>query len=156
MAERKPPGVSFETFIDKQIREATDRGEFDNLPGAGKPIPGLGKPRDEMWWVSQKLRRENLTYLPPSLALRKAAEDALMAAKAAGSESEVRQLLADINDKILAAIRRPSVGPPLNLMPFDIEQVVADWRAARPIEPEPVVPQPEPTPTRKPRWWRRR
>ncbi len=44
MTERKPPGVSFETWIDKQIREAADRGEFDNLPGAGKPIPDLDKP----------------------------------------------------------------------------------------------------------------
>jgi hypothetical protein len=38
MTERKPPGMSFESWVDKQIREATERGEFDGLPGAGKPI----------------------------------------------------------------------------------------------------------------------
>jgi hypothetical protein len=52
-----------------------ERGEFDNLPGAGKPIPALDKPHDELWWITQKLRRENLSYLPATLALRKEAED---------------------------------------------------------------------------------
>ncbi|MEV0587999.1 DUF1992 domain-containing protein [Nonomuraea sp. NPDC050310] len=32
--------MPFKTWIDRQIREATERGEFDNLPGTGKPIPG--------------------------------------------------------------------------------------------------------------------
>lgn len=40
MTERKPLGVSFESWIDKQIREATERGEFQNLPGAGSLFPG--------------------------------------------------------------------------------------------------------------------
>jgi DnaJ-like protein len=131
MTERKPPGVSFETWIDKQIREAADRGEFGNLPGAGKPIPDLDKPYHELWWIKQKMRRENLSYLPPTLALRKAAEDALVAASQAKSEPEVRQIMADINEKILEAIRKPLFGPPLNLMPFDVERVVRAWHEQR-------------------------
>ena len=55
-----------------------ERGEFDNLPGAGKPIPGLDAD-DELWWVKQHLRRENLGYLPPTLALRKEVEQVLAA-----------------------------------------------------------------------------
>lgn len=27
------------------------RGEFHDLPGAGRPIPGAGQPNDELWWV---------------------------------------------------------------------------------------------------------
>ena len=38
MTERKPPGTSWETWIDAQIRVAREQGAFDNLPGAGKPI----------------------------------------------------------------------------------------------------------------------
>ena len=71
MTERKPRELSFETWVDRQIREAAERGEFDDLPGTGKPIPDLHKPHDENWWIKQKLRSENLSYLPPTLELRK-------------------------------------------------------------------------------------
>jgi hypothetical protein len=131
MTERKPPGVGFGTWVERQIREATERGEFDNLPGAGKPIADLDKPHDELWWVKQKLRREHLSYLPPTIALRKEAEDALLAASRAGSEAQVRRIVADINRKILDGNRKAASGPPLNLMPFDVEQVVRTWREQR-------------------------
>jgi hypothetical protein len=131
MTERKPPGVSFETWVERRIREATERGEFDNLPGAGKPIADLDKPHDELWWVRQKLRRENLTYLPASIALRKEAEEALLAAARAGSEQEVRRIVADINAKIVEGNRKAASGPPLNLVPFDVERVVRGWRERR-------------------------
>jgi Domain of unknown function (DUF1992) len=131
MTERKPPGVSFETWVERQIREATERGEFDNLPGAGKPIADLDKPHDELWWVKQKLRRENLSYLPPTIALRKEAEDTLLAASQAASEAQVRRIVADINRKILDGNRKAASGPPLNLMPFDVERVVRTWRERR-------------------------
>ena len=131
MTERKPPGVSFQTWVERRIREATERGEFDNLPGAGKPIADLDKPHDELWWVRQKLRRENLTYLPASIALRKEAEEALLAAARAGSEQEVRRIVADINAKIVEGNRKAASGPPLNLVPFDVERVVRGWRERR-------------------------
>jgi hypothetical protein len=127
MTERKPPGVGFEDWIERQIREATERGEFDNLPGAGKPIEDLDKPHDELWWVKQKLRREHLAYLPPTIALRKEAEEALEAASRAGSEAEVRRIVAAINARIVEGNRKAASGPPLNLMPFDVEAVVTAW-----------------------------
>jgi hypothetical protein len=131
MTERKPPGVGFETWVERQIREATERGEFDNLPGAGRPIEDLDKPHDELWWVKGKLRRENFAYLPPTIALRKAAEEALLAASRAGSEAEVRRIVADINAKIVEGNRKAASGPPLNLMPFDVEAVVRSWHERR-------------------------
>ena len=131
MTERKPPGVGFETWVERQLREAAERGAFDDLPGAGKPIPDLDKPHDELWWVKQKLRRENFSYLPPTIALRKQAEEALEAAAQAGSEDEVRRIVADINAKIIEGNRKAASGPPLNLAPFDVERVVRDWRDRR-------------------------
>ncbi|WP_367129631.1 DUF1992 domain-containing protein [Saccharothrix sp. HUAS TT1] len=131
MTERKPAGVGFETWIERQIREAQDRGEFDDLPGAGKPLGGLQGPHDELWWVKEKLRREEGTALPPSLLFRKEVAAAREAAGRARTEAEVRSLLADVNARIEDAIRKPMSGPPLNLMPFDVEHVVAEWRAAR-------------------------
>ena len=131
MSDRKPPGVGFGTWVERQIREATERGEFDNLPGAGKPIADLDKPHDELWWIKQKLRREQLSYLPPTIALRKEAEEALLEASRAGSEDQVRRIVADINRKIVEGNRKAASGPPLNLMPFDVERVVRDWRGRR-------------------------
>jgi hypothetical protein len=131
MTDRKPPGVGFETWVERRIREATERGEFDNLPGAGKPIPDLDKPHDELWWVRQKLRREDLAYLPPTIALRKQAEEALQAAAEAASEAEVRRIVADINAKIVEGNRKAASGPPLNLTPFDVDRVLRDWRRRR-------------------------
>jgi hypothetical protein len=129
MTERKPPGVSFESWVDKQIREAEERGAFDNLPGAGQPLPDQGEPYDENWWVKEKLRREGVSVLPPTLRLRKEAEDAHAEAMRAPSERVVRRIVGEINEKIREAIRRPLEGPPLNLVPFDVEVVVREWRA---------------------------
>jgi hypothetical protein len=128
LTERKPAGVSFKSWVERQIREAMERGEFDNLPGAGKPIPDLDKPHDELWWVKRKLRREQLSHLPATLAVRREAEDALAAASRAQSEREVREIIAAINAKIVETNRKAASGPPLNLMPFDVERVVLRWR----------------------------
>ncbi|WP_369201007.1 DUF1992 domain-containing protein [Streptomyces sp. PU-14G] len=131
MTERKPPGVDFETWADRQIREAEERGEFANLPGAGKPLAGIDAPYTEQWWVERKMRDENLSYLPPSLALRKEAQEARERAAEARSEAEVRAILTEINAKIDAAVRVPLEGPPHRLVPFDVESAVRQWRTAR-------------------------
>ncbi|MEU8781573.1 DUF1992 domain-containing protein [Streptomyces sp. NPDC048637] len=128
MTERKPPGVTFETWIDKQIREATERGDFADLPGAGKPLPHLDQPYDEMWWIKDKMHREHLSYLPPTLALRKEAEDSLEAAAGAPTEAALRRILTAVNERISAALRTPLEGPPLNLVPFDIDEVARKWQ----------------------------
>jgi hypothetical protein len=132
VTERKPLGVSFESWIDRQIREAAERGEFDDLPGKGKPLSWLDRPDDEMWWIKQKVESEGLSMpLPPTLALRKEAEEALAEARGARSETEVRRIVEDINHKIREAIRTGLPGPPLNLMPFDVDQIVSEWRKTR-------------------------
>lgn len=131
MTERKPPGVSFESFVDKQIRDAEARGEFAALPGAGEPLPDESTAYDELWWVKRKLAREGLTVLPPALALRKEAEDALTAALAAPSERAVRAIVTEINAKIRDMMFRPPPGPPLGKKPYDEEEVVRQWRELR-------------------------
>ena len=76
MTERKPPGVGFQSWVERQIREATERGEFDNLPGAGKPLKHLGDTDDPLWWLRRYAEREQLDLsasLPPALQLRKEA-----------------------------------------------------------------------------------
>ncbi|MFF4447491.1 DUF1992 domain-containing protein [Streptomyces sp. NPDC001502] len=132
MTERKPPGVSFESFVDRQIRQATERGDFTSLPGYGKPLASLDAPYDEQWWIKDKLHREGFAVLPPALALRKEAEDAVEKVRAARSERQVRGVLTEINEKIAAALRMPPPGPPLGLTEFDVEAEVRAWRRDRP------------------------
>ena len=57
MTERKPPGTSWESWIDQQIREAQEEGAFDNLPGAGKPLADLEAGHDPLWWVKKLVQR---------------------------------------------------------------------------------------------------
>jgi hypothetical protein len=128
VTERKPPDVPFESWIDRQIRESMERGEFDDLPGTGKPIPGLDAPDDENWWLKRKLDREGLTYLPPALAVRREAERGIEEALAATSEARVRQIVADVNEQIREANRRGVGDPAVLLVPYDVDGVVERWR----------------------------
>lgn len=129
MTERKPEGVDWETWIERQIRESMERGDFDNLPGLGKPIPGLGGPDDdELWWVRDKLRREQVSYLPPALELRKELDDARDRIAAAHNESEVRRLVAAINERIIYVNSHTISGPPSDLVPLDVDRVLEEWR----------------------------
>ena len=129
MTERKPPWVDWESWVERKIREAMEEGEFDNLPGLGKPIPGLNLPHDELWWVRDKLRREQISDLPPALALRKEVDEARGRIAAAGSEAEVRRLVAAINERIVYVNSHTISGPPSNLVPLDVERVLEAWRA---------------------------
>jgi hypothetical protein len=131
MTERKPTGITWESWIDRQIRQARERGAFDDLPGTGRPIPDLDRPFDQQWWVRDKLRREDLSYMSPSVALRKDAHDALDAALGADSEAEVRKIVADINVRIRDANSKGICGPSLMLVPYDVERVVRDWNRGR-------------------------
>jgi hypothetical protein len=74
VTRRGGTGASWESWIDRQIREAEERGEFDDLPGAGKPIKDLTAQHDPDWWVKKLVEREQIALLPPSVQLRK--EDA--------------------------------------------------------------------------------
>jgi hypothetical protein len=131
MTARKPPGVSWESWIDRQIREGVERGAFENLPGTGKPLPDLDGPRDEDRWIKAKLRAEGVSYLPPTLQVRKDLEDAIVAIGQARSETEVRRIAEEINAQIRSVNRLASSGPPSNVMPLDVDDVVSRWRAAR-------------------------
>jgi len=143
-----------QTWVDLQIRAAIERGEFDNLPGAGKPIEGLGAEHDPDWWIKRLIERERLVVLPPSVQLRKddAALDDLLDQQP--TEQAAREVVEDFNARVLRARYQIPVGPPLITQPRDVEETLAQWRERRTARLA-AAPAPEPTP-RKRRWWRRR
>jgi hypothetical protein len=131
MTQRKPKGERWESFVERQIREAQEAGEFDQLPGFGKPLPDLDEPYDEMWWLKKKLRRENLSLLPPALRIRLDVQQTLQATMRLTTESAVREAVVALNERIERANFGAVWGPPSTTMPLDIEQVVSEWRSRR-------------------------
>jgi hypothetical protein len=45
---------------ENKIRAAIEAGDFDRLPGLGKPSRLVDEPYDPFWWVRSKLRAEQL------------------------------------------------------------------------------------------------
>lgn len=144
-------------WVDQQVRQAMERGDFDDLPGAGKPIRGLGATHDPDWWVKQLVERERITgVLPPALQLR--TDDAGLDDQLdrLASEAEVRCEVEDFNARVVAARRQLEGGPPVITPTRDVEDEVGRWRArrtARHTGPE-APGAPEPSRPRR-RWFRR-
>jgi hypothetical protein len=156
----------YESWVDKQIREAQERGEFDGLPGAGKPLERLGDLNDPDWWVKGYIKRENLDIsgaLPTPLALRKEAAGFPESLSDMRTEAQVREILEDFNHRVKADRLRPAVGrlPPLIAKTVDVDEVVEQWRALRAATLDeraaaaPAKPPVQPKRSRR-RWWRRR
>jgi hypothetical protein len=145
MTERKPGGMTFTSWIDKQIAEATERGAFDNLPGAGKPIPHRGDEDAAQAWLREYLRKEGVSaeaLLPTPLRLRKAIDRLANDVPGMSSEQEVREAVGELNHQI-REWRRIPLGPPIFVPLVDEDAMVSRWHAAR---PRPAAPSAAPVP----------
>ena len=122
--------VGIALLADFQVRKAIARGEFDDLPGQGKPIPLPGQ-HDPEWWLRSLLERERIVLLPPSIQLRMddaALDDHL---DQLTTEAEARREVVEFNDRVVRARYQPPVGPPLITMTRDVEATVAAWAERR-------------------------
>ena len=127
---RKPPELSFSSWIEQQIQQAQREGRFDDLPGRGRSLD-TGDAADPYWWAKQLLRREQVDALPPALALRRDVEKTLAALPALRDEGRVRSLLTALDAEIRRFNATVSSGPPTSQPPLDVEEIVARWRRAR-------------------------
>jgi hypothetical protein len=150
-----------ETLVERRIRLAQQRGDFDDLPGRGKPLP-LEGPDDENWWVRGYLRREGLSaepLLPTPLQLRREVERLPGTVAELRDEAAVRQVVRGLNRRIAEWLRAP-VGPAVPVAPVDTDAVVARWRTDRAALLERRVAERRAAdaaavPPRR-RWWQRR
>ena len=121
----------YETPLDRAIREATERGEFDDLPGAGKPLR-MRNSGDPDWWLKQLAEREQIS---PDLtvSLRREADGFPESLLDLPTEEAVRAVLEDFNDRVKADWRRPRTGPssPIVARTVDVDALVAQWHELR-------------------------
>lgn len=151
---RAAGAVDRAAYVETAIQQAIRRGDFDNLPGAGKPIPGLGASSDPDWWIRRKIETEQLTGLgPPALRLR--VENAELEARLdeLSREEDAREALEDFNRRVIEARRQLLGGPPVVTPTRDVDAEIEAWaqrRARRTAEAEAEAPPP------RARRWRRR
>ncbi len=124
--------VEFQSqWVEQQLRIAMERGDFDNLPGAGKPIEDLGTAHDPDWWVKKLVEREQLSVLPPALALRKDDAELDEQLDRLVTEKEVRRELDDFNARVRRARMQLQGGPPVITPVRDPDTEVEAWRTRR-------------------------
>jgi hypothetical protein len=155
--------------VEQQIRAAQARGDFDNLPGKGKPLR-LDDVHDLDWWVKSYVRREQVdtsALAHPTIALRRVADTFPESLLVLTREEQVRAVLTDFNARVVAEWRRPAVGPTLPMAAHQVavEPMIERWRAVRAEQTAPhaavgegtdlTVVEHAATPARRPSWWRR-
>lgn len=131
-----PAAFAFDTEVaialiaDMHIRRAIERGEFDNLPGSGKPFD-LPDHHDPDWWLKSLMKRERIVMLPPSIQLRR--DDAVLDEQLdlLLNEVAVRHEVEQFNERVIRARYQLSAGPPLITMPRDVEATVVEWSDRR-------------------------
>jgi len=150
-------------WVDLQVRQAEERGDFADLPGAGKPIEGLGAQHDPDWWLKALIEREKITgVLPPPLQLRKDDLELDELLDQQSAERDVRREVEAFNARVVAARRQLEGGPPVVTPTRDIEHEVAAWHSRRTARREAqrtalaAHESDDADTTRRRRWWHRR
>ena len=147
-------------WVDLQIEQAMERGDFDDLPGLGKPLTGIGSDHDPDWWVKKLIEREQITgVLPPALQIRKDDAELDDRLDRVSAEREVRREVEEFNDRVRKALYQPLGGPPMITRQRDVDEEVDRWRArhaARIEEQRARLAEREPPRTTRRRWRFRR
>lgn len=117
--------------VEQQIRAAQARGDFDDLPGAGKPLD-LGNADDPEWWVKRLVEREQLDMtgaLPSALQLRKEADSYPESLADVSREADVREILEDFNRRVRRDRLQAFVGngPQIIAPTVDVEDMLTRW-----------------------------
>ncbi len=88
---------AFDAIAERRIREAQERGEFNDLPGTGLPLP-----LDDDSLVPEDLRvayrlLKNAGFVPPELAAHGEIRELEQLLQAAETNDERRRLLSRLN-----------------------------------------------------------
>ena len=132
---RKLP--QWESAVERQIREAQERGEFDDLPGRGQPLPEepwhgdwalafhvLRQAGETLPWIALgneiEERRQRLAKLRAQAAGLRPSERARARARYLGEAAELDKLLAEFNFLVPArSLDRGRLPPHVAAAQFD-------------------------------------
>ena len=118
-------------WVELQVRRAMERGDFDNLPGAGKPLK-LPDTHDPDWWVKRLIEREKLSGVaPPAIGLRREDAELDETLDREATEAGVRRIVEDFNRRVIEARRQLQGGPPVVTKTRDPDDEVERWRGRR-------------------------
>jgi DnaJ homolog subfamily C member 28 len=112
-------GKQYFDYIDEQIHEAQSRGDFDNLPGVGKPLHLDEKPFSGDRAMAYSLLKQN-GYAPPEVELAK--EIRTQFEKAQAKLAKLRQ-----QRKSLCARRIPPFGSEKKAFLDAVEKAAAQY-----------------------------
>ncbi|WP_433674511.1 DUF1992 domain-containing protein [Microbacterium gorillae] len=151
-AQRTWTAADRAAYVETAIQRAIREGAFDDLPGAGKPIEGLGTHHDPDWWIRRKIQTEDLRGLgPAALTLRVEDREFEERMDALTRESDVREAVEDFNRRVKHARLQLLGGPPVVTALRDVDTEVQAWRDRRAQRTTEVPPPP----TSSRGWFRR-
>lgn len=86
-------------FIDEQIRKAIEAGEFDNLPGKGKPIDlsAYFETPEDLRMAYSMLKGNN--FVPEEVEILKDINDLKKRLSECSDENEKSKIKKELNDK---------------------------------------------------------
>lgn len=119
----------YRDIVEEQLREAMERGDFDGLPGRGRPLK-LGDDSPD-WWARRKMeelrREEGMTELVQRLQRERDRIWTLTDERAVrDATEELNRHIAEVNP-LLREADRPA--------PLDPEKAVVTWRRMGRLRP---------------------
>ena len=113
------------SWVEEHLEDAAREGYFDDLPGSGQPIAGIGTEYSPTWWAARWVQRD--AALQGSKVLRSRLADDVAAALAL-PQPQLRHRLEQILTAI-AAVNR-SLDTAQQLPTFDVDSVIilGEWK----------------------------
>jgi len=124
----------FDKIADERIREAIDRGEFDDLPGKGKPL----KLEDDGHLppdlrIAYKILK-NADYLPPEIELRKEIRNTEALLEGIQDAQEKYRQLKKLNYLVMKLNMTRRVSAALEENQYYLEKVLEKVQTKKPVE----------------------
>ncbi|HEX7352246.1 DUF1992 domain-containing protein [Brachybacterium sp.] len=148
--------------VESAIEAAVRRGDFDDLPGAGKPLD-LPASHDPDWWINQRIASgevDRQALLPVVVLLRKEYERRDETLVALPHERAAREYAEDFSERVHQD-RRANPFQTMLAPAWAADDAARRWRELRDAAPAGEVEEPptnapaakeQPGPRR--RWWR--
>jgi Domain of unknown function (DUF1992) len=108
--------------VERQIRDAIERGEFDNLTGKGRPLQTTDQ--GPGWWLRRQLERARQNDRVAEVARQ--VDQELGGVWALPDEARVRREVARLNELLLEVNR--GVAPEDRADLFEVEDILKAWR----------------------------